>query len=233
MWRSIVLNNGVLIIADSAEIASGSVIAALSLFEPLYYEEPKLLYTNENDPRYQELLMPNSKYKIVGTTDKTLADKQRSFSTVINIQTKDFQDMSELNKMYVKKTHRFVCIIMSRISYNLLIDPYFNILNKTIDTEVFYKKFSEFPKELFEKFQNSLTFQKWRYRKINIDQIRTSFLSVTPEEAASHVKDSELKLAYNELKRIVHLCQNDIHLRLVLEKNIRILKRKLNAITNH
>lgn len=231
IWRSIILNRSVLIVAPSAEIASGSIIAIFHLFEPLFYEEPILLYTNENDPRYEELLTANCKYKIVGTTDKSLIEKQKGFATVVEIQQKDFQDMSELKQIYKKKTRRLILMIMNGISYHMLSDPYFNILNKKINTDNFCKVFREYPKEFFEEFQKTLTFQKWRHRKFNIEHIRTAFLSVTPEDATSRIKDDELNQAYNELKRIIHFCQRDTHLRTVLERNLRILKRKMNSVS--
>ncbi|KAH0785216.1 hypothetical protein GPJ56_010859 [Histomonas meleagridis] len=232
IWNSIISNNGVMLIAPSAEIASISAIATLSLFEPLKYEEPYLLYTQSNDPRYQEILNGETKYKFIATTDPELAEHCKGFNTICQLamnqtipnQTKP---SAKLREEYSRKTYRLLCILTQYVYCALLFNPYFNILNRKIDGNEFKKYFGEFPKKLFENLQNTQTYQKWRHGRIDIDEVRWAFLSCQPQDAVSQVKQDELIVAYNELSAIEHMCKRDAHLRAVVQSNLRLLKKRI------
>ena len=228
IWKSIITNSGVMLIAPSAEIASIAAISTLSLFEPLKYEEPFLLFTQSNDPRYQEIVNGETKYKLVVTIDPDLAEHCQGFHSICHIDL-SYQPKSptKLRKKYVKKTRRLLCIVLAYVRSKLLSNPYFNILNRKIDGDDFQSYFGEFPKKVFENLQNTQTYQKWRHGRIDVDEVRGAFLSSQPEEAVSMVNQDELIVAYNELSMIEHMCKRDLHLWTVVRRNLKLLKKRI------
>lgn len=164
LWFMAMQNKGVLIIAPTATSASSAAIAFLSLFDAIQYQEPYLLFTQTNDPRFTvDFLCPKksdtqdnrAKFRIVATIENSInqmldemsihssrsdaiAQLNSSFSAIITIKSSHIPETSPmLKKSYVLKTNKLMKKILSLLNLALLSDPYFDILEKPIDEKIF------------------------------------------------------------------------------------------------
>ena len=230
LWKALLSNAGILIIGASAEIASNALLAALSIIEPLKYLDPFLIYTKKGDPRFQEILDGSKKYKIVATTDEFLPHKNQ-FSVIFKIPEGHFTPCPELQDQYQQRTSRFFSVVIGAMNQYLLIDPYFDILNKKIDNIQTYTSNSTlFKKSFFDKVETTETFKRWRGRKRIRDETRAAFLSVPPQDALKKVPDDKLEIAKEELVRIFNTTEGDMHLHTVLKIHMKAISKRLKQL---
>ena len=82
-------------------------------------------------------------------------------------------------------------------------------------------------------FEKTKTFQEWNKERIFRDELRNSFLSVSPNEAISTLKDEELSVAYEKVLDILSMNPTDEHYRSVLRKHRRSLERRFGSTLIH
>lgn len=229
VWKSIVSGSGILIIGDTAEIASNAVLASLSLIEPLRYLDPILIYTKRGDPRFDEILSGSTNYKIVGTTETELPFIKTQFELVARIPDQYFAPCPELQEQFQQKTVRLFSVIMGTMNHCLMTDPYYDILEKPITQITATSTSIPLTKSFFDELQRTNTFIKWRKRKIIRDQLRAAFLSVPPEEAIDGIDDNSLEKAKEELQRIYNSFEGDEHFRTVLKIHMKQVSKRIRS----
>lgn len=230
LWKALISNSGVLIVGANAEICSNALLAALSIIEPLRYMDKMLIYTNRNDPRFKEILDGSSEYKLVATTEQFFPQKTQ-FHVVVRIPSGAFTPTPELQTQYQERTVRFFAIAMGAMNQSLLVNPYFDLLERPIDNIQRYTQNSPlFDRRFFEKVEKTETFRRWRSRKRMRDQLRGAFLSVPPKDAVAFVKDEELLKAKEELERIYNSSEGDEHFRIILGMNRKLVDKRIRSL---
>lgn len=230
IWKALLSNQGILIVGATAEIASNAVLAILSIIEPLKYYDPYLIYTRPGDARFQEILEGSTKYKLVGTTDG-FGPKKNQFGVVINIPGGHFTPCPELQDQYQQKTGRFFQVIVGAMNQALLVDPYFDILEKPVDNiQAYTQNAPMFQPQFFEKIEQTETFRHWRNRRKIRDSTRAAFLSVPPSEALKKVPDDKLHVAQEELQRLYNTCSGDQHLQTVIKIHQKAIAKRIKKL---
>lgn len=229
IWTAALENKGILIIAPNAEIASSSVFALFSMLEKLRYADNFLLFTQKGDPRYEEVMQNNSMpYKIVATTDPELANGESHFSTIITIRATSFDNMFDSQEEFRGKTIRLFNCFLIQMNYQLLADPYSDLLNKPLDIKPMHEICDyEFPDDLLINCQKTSTFARWRKQTIERGQFRNAFLSIPPKEAIKLIKPEEYQIAYDQLCVLSKSYQRDLHLQSVFKIHLELLEKKL------
>ncbi|OHS94205.1 hypothetical protein TRFO_11280 [Tritrichomonas foetus] len=228
VWYAALMNEGVLIIAPTAEIASSAVFGILSMLDRLKYFDKILLYTEKCDPRYKEILEHDLPYKIVGTTDPNLANGASHFSAIITIRANHFDNMFDQQHEFRTKTIRLFGYFLIQMNMQLMTDPYSDMLNKEVNVEELLKICNgEYPGEVFQKVQKTETFMKWRKHVSDREQLRDAFLSVPPKEAIKVIKPEFYELALEQLRIISNTYVRDQHFQSVLKQHIHLITKKL------
>jgi hypothetical protein len=222
IWRELLANQSILIIATTPEIACAAVIAALSLLKPYRYSDPFLLHTTRKDIRSPRI--SEGYYKLVGTTDQDF--DPAPFDMVIAIRGNKFEDDPELKYQCQRKTERYFAILMSLMNYELLKNPYFDILEYPIDIEK-VQNTKDADRDLLVKMQRGAIFRDWRKLVIVRDQVRTAFVSTPPEQAMEYVTPENCQKALDCLTKIEEAFPGDFHLMAVLKKHRTMLKKKM------
>lgn len=232
LWKALLSNLGILIIGATAEIASNALLAALSIIEPLKYFDPLLIYTRKGDPRFQEILEGSKKYKLVATTENFVPQKNQ-FGVIFNIPEGHFTPCPELQEQYQQRTARFFTVVLGAMNQALLVDPYFDILDKKIDNmQTYTSNASLFKKAFFDKVETTETFKRWRNRRKIRDETRAAFLSVPPIEALKKLPDDMLEIANEELLRIYNTSDGDMHLQTVLKIHLKAVAKRIKKLKN-
>ncbi|EAX90851.1 hypothetical protein TVAG_445710 [Trichomonas vaginalis G3] len=230
IWKSLLSNQGILILGATAEICSNAVLAILSIIEPLKYYDPLLIYTKSGDPRFQEILDGSTKYKLVGTTE-AFQPKKGQFGVVINIPDGHFTPCPELQNQYQQKTTRFFSVVLSAMNQALYTDPYFDILEKPISNIQTYTQNSPlFQKQFFDRVEKTETFRHWRNRKKIREQTRGAFLSVPSSEALKKLPDDKLIVAQDEVTRIYNTANGDQHYQTVLKIHLKAIAKRIKGL---
>ena len=231
VWKNLLSNTGILIQGETSEISSSALLAILSLIEPLKYSDPMLIYTKKGDPRFEQILSGSTEYKLVSTTETNFKFNKNQFELIIKIPSNIFNPCPNLQSEYQQKTVKVFSILMASMNQSLMIDPYFDILEKKIfNLYYFQNNQNNFTPEFLTLIQKSQTFIKWRKKKLIRDQLRSSFLSVPPNEALEKVSNQELNIAKNELIKIINSSENDQHFSTVLKIHIKKINKRLKNI---
>ena len=217
VWKSLIFGERVVIVAPTPEIATSAVIAALSLFVPVKYGEPVLLYTDARDARVR-----NQRNKLIGTCDPKLTELEGA--TVIVIRGMDFDDMTDLQQTYRQKTHRYFTVMMNILNSVIVTNPYFDILETPVDVSRVTLP-DDVDREVLVKMQRTETFREWRRSKANRAQVRTAFLSIPPSDAVKVVPPEKCGVVLAWLDSLVKQYATDEHFQSVLKSNIRLLTR--------
>ena len=236
VWLSTLANDGVLIIAPSAEIASSSVFSVISMLDKLKYSDTFLIYTERGDPRFQEVLENNLPYKIVGTTDPTIANGESKFSAIITVRAQNFENMFPKQLEYRTKTIRLFGYLLIQMNVQLMANPYSDMLNTELNVNDLVRISSgEFPAELFSRVQKTKTFYFWRRHLIDRDNLRDAFLSVPPKEAIKVLNEKIAPNIFKMLKTISNTYIRDQHFLSVIKihQNTIIKKFKIQSQVNN
>ena len=230
IWKALLSNSGILIIGATAEIASSAALAALSIIEPLKYFDPYLLYTRSGDPRFKAILEGSTEYKLVATTEAFIP-KKNQFAMILNIPNGTFTPCPELQDQYQHRTARFFSVVIGAMNQALLVDPYFDILDKKIDNiQIYTSNAPLFNKAFFDKVESTETFKRWRNRRKIRDETRAAFLSVPPEDALKKLPDDKLDIAKDELIRIFNTAHGDMHLQTVIKLHLKAINKRLKLL---
>jgi hypothetical protein len=168
IWAALVANDGVLIIAPTPEIASFAALSCLSLLGPIQYCDSRLLFTQGDDPRTQNL----RRYRLIGTTDPALA--RLPFGVIHNITDTAFGPCLGLRDKFKKRTARYYGILLGVMDLWLLGDPYFDLLQRPIDWHD-CKISDDVDRRLLREVQKTNTFRNWRRKQFLRQNIRTAF----------------------------------------------------------
>ncbi|OHT03960.1 hypothetical protein TRFO_28689 [Tritrichomonas foetus] len=191
---------------------------------------------NENNSTGSDCFIPKRKlldYDVVAVDDELVAEKiKQDFGLVIHINVLNNDNSVTVRDVYSNKTLRLFRVFMAIMNMKLLTDPYFDILQREMSAQEIEETFpNELPQELYEPFQKTKTFQKWRYRKVDREQLRQAFLSVSPKESVSKLKTVEdLLLAEKELNIILKKFSRDLHIETVIKSNLSLIKKKLKKL---
>jgi hypothetical protein len=224
VWRHLLCNDPILIIAPSPEIASSSAIAALSLIIPIKYTDPVLFYTSGSDLRSSEIA--SGGYKLVATCDQNF--DTTPYSLVITITGSRFEQQSGLQRQCQRRTERYFMILLALMNYELLKNPYFDILGCPIDVDR-VELAKDADRQLLKEMQKSDTFRNWRAGQNKRDQVRTAFVSNLPEQAIEYVAKEQCGVALQALREIEDAFPGDLHLTTVLKKHKAMLKKKMKS----
>jgi hypothetical protein len=222
VWYHLLSNKPVLIIAPSPEIASSSAIAAMSLVAPIKYSDPFLLFTSPSDLRADEIA--GAGYKLVASCDPNF--DATPYSLVITINSSRFGHESHIQKQFQRRTERYFAILLAMMNYELLKNPYFDILGCPIIVDTIQLA-KDADRDLLRRIQDTQTFKVWRKRQITRDQVRTAFVSSLPQQAVSFVEKGQCKMAGEALDMIEASFPGDLHLKAVLKAHRVMLKKKM------
>ncbi|OHT08434.1 hypothetical protein TRFO_23132 [Tritrichomonas foetus] len=150
IWHTLISNQGILVVGDFPSNVSCAVFSILSLMAPLKYYESFIPFTKLGDPRFAEIINGETKYKVVGTTNKLALEQCKQFGYIVKLpstkENKIQMFWSHFDK-YVKnenltqnhdyinsinRTADILSILEIHLNYMLDTDPYIDILNKKI-----------------------------------------------------------------------------------------------------
>lgn len=84
--------------------------------------------------------------------------------------------------------------------------------------------------QFYRNIQKTNTFKKWRHIREDRDQLKMGFLSVTPKEAVEKIPDEKLNEAYEKVSLLLNAHNKDEHYRIILSKNLSLIKKKIRKI---
>ena len=228
VWHSLISNTGVLIIGDNPGHISCAVYSALSLIAPVKFCEPMLIYTRYGDMRFADMICGESKWKIVGTSNRLPLERCKQFETVIVLQrpTKH-KSNKDIREKFNKRTSFMVKHIEAQLNKNLMKDPFSDILQKPLAKDQIrdiVNKMQDIKLKELSSFLESQSFVEWRYAALFRPQFREAILSFSPEAVLKNRTDDDLDIITKELRRYKKRSQQDTHLKTVINKYLSILK---------
>jgi hypothetical protein len=218
IWHALLSNEGVLIIGATPELASTAAIAALSLLGDVRYTDPMLLFTQEGDPRIENI----DDYKLVATTDDRFPRLNFKIVVIARVGVRELQ--SDLQRSYAHRTSRYYSMMLNLLNFKLLGNPYFDLLELPLDLREFALS-RDLDLELLGRLQFTKTFGKWRKQRTTRDNARTAFLSVIPREAVKCLKPADFEKALDYLVFIGNIYERDKHLHAVLKYHAGLIRR--------
>ena len=229
IFHTILLNKGVLIVGDSAEMVSSAGYALMSIFEPLKFTDPYLLYTRLGDTRFAEVINGNTKWKFVGTTNKLVLERCKQFRTVVRLPPKSTPIIQDIKPYFYKKCNRFVRRIENQFNRHLEVDPYSDIIESPLTKreikEVCYGL--EFSPDDLKDFFNSNMFCNWRKTLLIRDQLREALLSFPPSAVVEKHTDEQLELAESFFTNFLDNIAGDTHLIAVIKMHLKLIRKRL------
>lgn len=236
LWKSVILNNRILIISENIEDIAPAVFSVIGLSSPFEYKGKYLITTNQYDKRISNNRL---NYPIVGVVGKNIktAEFQKYFSNIIKVEPNSgkLNDTIIVHKK-MKLLYDEICVISDR---NLENDPYYELLNKRIITpdldaiicDKMKQKTLTVPELM--TLETTETFQYWLHQRIYRSNLRNSFLSVIPSEAVNSLSDDDLDKAYGHIIALRKLFQNDFHFQHVLRKHKTLIARRIGMNNVH
>ena len=237
LWKNVLLNKKILIIADKTEDLAPSVFSVIGIISPFEYKGSFMIKSTKNVDNFM-IQIPKD-VSIVGLLkdDLKYLSKSIRFDMVLTVQKNKGK---EKDTVIVKKKAKLLRDLMITITdRNLETDPYHELCQRRIVTDdidqVLCPEMKAKTLEFSElrEFEKTKTFQDWNSPRIFRDELRNSFLSVSPSEAISSLEDSELPVAYEKVLDILRMNPSDEHLCSVLRKHRRSLEKKLGTTINH
>jgi hypothetical protein len=224
VWTCLLANDGVLIIAPTPAIASSTALACISLLGPVAYKDPCLLYTEEADPRANNL----RKYRLIATTDASLADLP--FGVIVNVTETDFPPSFDAWHRYRTLSLRHFSAMLSMMDFYLLGNPYYDILELPLNYRTF-RVAEAIVKKLLDDIQKTDTFRVWRRDQIVRQHTRTAFLSVPPRRAVAKLAPKDCPRALKWLETLAHRYARDHHLQSVIKAHQALIGKMLRRKT--
>ena len=230
IYHTILLNKGVLIVGDSAEMVSSAGYALMSLFEPLKFTDPYILYTRLGDKRFAEVIDGKTKWKFVGTTNKLALERCKQFRTVVRLPPKSTPIIQDVKPYFYKKCNRFVKRIENQFNRHLEVDPYSDIIESPLTKreikEVCYGL--DFSPEELTDFFHSKMFSNWRKTLLIRAQLREALLSFSPDAVVQKHSDEELKIVEDFFTSFLDKITGDSHLIAVIKMHLKLIKKRLS-----
>ncbi|EAY07172.1 hypothetical protein TVAG_197850 [Trichomonas vaginalis G3] len=236
LWKSVILNNRILIISENVEDIAPAVFSVIGLSSPFEYKGKYLITTNQYDKRISNNRLNYSIVGVVGKNIKT-AEFQKYFSNIIKVEPNSgkLNDTIIVHKK-MKLLYDEICVISDR---NLENDPYYELLNKRIITpdldaiicDKMKQKTLTVPELM--TLETTETFQYWLHQRIYRSNLRNSFLSVIPSETVNSLSDDDLDKAYGHIIALRKLFQNDFHFQHVLRKHKTLIARRIGMNNVH
>lgn len=214
----------ILLVAPDASIGCEACFSALSLYHPLGYDEPMILWLKKDDPRYIEILKAEGKspYLVVVTDE---ADEIKSkFDLVIPI-TNSIDTDREFEKNFQDNFKKFLIIVQDELLNLLFKNPYSDVLNlpwtgKIIEKILKNQKFQFMPNiiENLKIFEKSRTVKNWRLKRCSMETLRNILLQCD-NISFDDLNINNLENLYNFLQSIKNKFKNDLHMKVVIKKH--------------
>ena len=244
IWKALISNKNILVYGESPDRVSFAVFSLMSIISPLKYFENFLPYTRKGDPRYNEILQGEKKWRIVGTTDRELLTKCKQFDFMavlpriskrktLTIDSILSTENATVDKEIKTLTSELLLKLMDQFDLMLMEDPYFDILGQKFTQQKMEKIISQkdinFPLSVndFLLFQESQTFKEWRKTIIFRETFRDAFLSFDPHETLEKRTYDELLKIKAIIPRMQQVFQKDLHMTCVIKGHQHIISTLL------
>jgi hypothetical protein len=223
VWKSLLGNDGVLVVAPTPDVASTTAIACMSLLGPIRYRDERLLYTERGDPRLERI----RQFKLIATTDYSLVS-ELPFGAVVRVTGAEVaQSGADLFAQYRALTLKHYTAMMEMMDLKLLDNPYNDILERPLNWRDF-RIADGIVTKLLDDIQKTETFKVWRKKQITREQTRTGFLSVPPSLAIPMVPIESCQKVIDALSLMKTTFLGDHHLQKVIDRHIRGLGKTLS-----
>jgi hypothetical protein len=224
IWPCLLANDGVLIVASTAEVASYAAFSALSLIAPLRYRDERLFFTQGGDPR----LAHARRYRLIATTDESLASLP--FGVIVHITDTAFVPVEGVREQFRARTVRIYAALLGIMDLKLLEDPYYDIRGTSIDWSEFGLAGRVTTNDhLLTELQKTETFRQWRTKQILRSSTRTGFLSTLPIEAIDKLAPEEWAHCLQSVRMLMGENPRDRHFMAVLKLHVLELTRRMDA----
>lgn len=227
----------ILLVAPDASIGCEACFSALSLFHPLGYEEPMILWLRKDDPRYIEILKAKGKspYLVVVTDDHE--EIESKFDLVIPIKGtyKIDRHFESTFHDYVKK---IFLTIQDELFNQLIRNPYSDILNlpwtgKSMEEVLKNPKFQFMPNiESLKLFERSKSVKNWRLRRCDMEALRNILLQCD-DICFDDLSVENLEILFDFLKSMKKNFKNDMHMKAVIKKHSSIVSSILKKVVTN
>ncbi|EAY14468.1 hypothetical protein TVAG_426620 [Trichomonas vaginalis G3] len=237
IWRALLADEPILIVAPDAEVGSYACLSALSLSKPIEYKGSFILWLRETDPRFIDLVNNKSEVKIVASSNPNLSNLNY-FKVIINVD-KVRDDSAASKYAYTELPDRMADILsvcVSVMDHYLNYNPWADLLNDPLKQKVVksYRKLLTKPSisvDDYLKFSRSKTFEYFRYRNLNRDTWREAILSGDPNCLTKIQNPEDLLKIISYSKEQKKKYVNDKHVFSVLNQHLKIASQRYHELT--